>query len=103
MGSDTDALHNLAAAIADGSKVDWDHVEGALSPEEQRLLKQLRLIAKIAGAQGASGTAKLTEVPSAAVAERAKACADSARTAASDHDSRPGMARIGEAQIQILR
>ena len=50
MGSDTDALHNLAAAIADGSKVDWDHVEGALSPEEQRLLKQLRLIAMIAGA-----------------------------------------------------
>ena len=50
MGSKTDALHELAAAIAEGSAVDWDDVEGEVSePEQQSLVEQLRLIARIAG------------------------------------------------------
>ena len=51
MGSEKDPVQNLAAAIADGSGVDWDQVKGASSgPEKQHLLEQLRLIEKIFGA-----------------------------------------------------
>ena len=47
MGADTDALHELAAAIADGSGVDWPRIEGGTTGSEH-LVEQLRLIAKIA-------------------------------------------------------
>jgi TolB-like protein/tetratricopeptide (TPR) repeat protein len=50
MGSETDPLHDLAAAIADGSGVDWSHVEaGTKRPRQRRLVEQMRLIAMIAG------------------------------------------------------
>ena len=51
MRSKKDGLLELAAAIADGSAVDWDRVEsGASEPELRSLVDQLRLIAMIAGA-----------------------------------------------------
>jgi serine/threonine protein kinase/tetratricopeptide (TPR) repeat protein len=50
MRSETDALLDLAAAIADGADVDWGRVEDTLSESDQRrLVEQLRLIAIIAG------------------------------------------------------
>jgi TolB-like protein/Flp pilus assembly protein TadD len=49
MGSRKDALLDLAASIADGSGIDWDHVEGGSpEPEQRRFVEQLRLIARIA-------------------------------------------------------
>ncbi len=51
MRSKRDGLLELAAAIADGSAVDWDHVEAGASERELRsVIDQLRLIAMIAGA-----------------------------------------------------
>jgi serine/threonine protein kinase/tetratricopeptide (TPR) repeat protein len=53
MGSKKDPLHDLAAAIADGSGVDWDHIEGEVTgPEKMHLLEQLRLIERIAKMRG---------------------------------------------------
>src|SRR5688572_4370105 len=50
MGSEWDALLELAAAISDGAGVDWGDVEGKASgPDERRVVEQLRLIAMIAG------------------------------------------------------
>ena len=49
MDSDPDALIDVAAAIADGSGIDWKHVEGGVSgAEQQDRLEQLRLIKMIA-------------------------------------------------------
>ena len=51
MRSKKDGLLELAAAIAEGSAVDWEQVESGLSDSELRsLVDQLRLIAMIAGA-----------------------------------------------------
>ncbi len=51
MRSKKDGLLELAAAIADGSAVDWDQIESGASDAELRsLVGQLRLIAMIAGA-----------------------------------------------------
>jgi serine/threonine protein kinase/tetratricopeptide (TPR) repeat protein len=51
MRSKKDGLLELAAAIAEGSAVDWDHVESGASDSELRsLVDQLRTIAMIAGA-----------------------------------------------------
>ncbi len=51
MRSKKDGLQKLAAAIAEGSAVDWDEVESGVSDSELRsLVEQLRLIAMIAGA-----------------------------------------------------
>jgi serine/threonine protein kinase/tetratricopeptide (TPR) repeat protein len=50
MGTETDLLHDVAGAIADGSGIDWGRVEGELSAsDQQRYLEPLRLISKIAG------------------------------------------------------
>jgi TolB-like protein len=50
MASDADAFLDLAAAIADGSGIDWGRVErGMAGREQQRLLEHLRLISMIAG------------------------------------------------------
>jgi serine/threonine-protein kinase len=50
MASETDPLLNLAAAIADGSDVDWDSVKSGVSePGQQRRIEQLRTIAEIVG------------------------------------------------------
>jgi serine/threonine protein kinase/tetratricopeptide (TPR) repeat protein len=49
MDSDEDDLIDVAAAIADGSGVDWEHVRGGVSgAEQQDRLEQLRLIKLIA-------------------------------------------------------
>ncbi len=49
MGSESDPLFDLAAAISDGSGVDWGSVEGQITGlEQRRLVEQLRLIAMIA-------------------------------------------------------
>jgi TolB-like protein/Tfp pilus assembly protein PilF len=53
MGSPPDgpALLNLAAAVADGSNVDWDHAESSASdPHERAAIQQLRRLADIAEA-----------------------------------------------------
>jgi serine/threonine-protein kinase len=51
MRSKKDGLLELAAAIAEGSAVDWEQVERGVSDSELRsLVDQLRLIAMIAGA-----------------------------------------------------
>jgi serine/threonine protein kinase/tetratricopeptide (TPR) repeat protein len=48
MDAEGDAIRDLAAAIADGSGVDWGDVERGISAPEQRgLVEQLRLIARI--------------------------------------------------------
>jgi serine/threonine-protein kinase len=53
MRSKKDGLLELAAAIAEGSAVDWEQVENGASDSELRsLVEQLRLIAMIAGAHG---------------------------------------------------
>jgi serine/threonine-protein kinase len=50
MGSDSDPILDLAAAVSDGSGVDWGKVEGQITdPEQRRVVQQLRLIAMIAG------------------------------------------------------
>ncbi len=44
------AILDLAAAIADGVQIDWNHVDGRVSKiEERSRVEQLRVIAKIAG------------------------------------------------------
>ncbi len=47
MAGDTDPVFNLAAAIADGSGVDWNAVVS--KPEDSSLVEELRVIAQIAG------------------------------------------------------
>ena len=49
MASEEEALFDLAAAIADGSGVDWALVESGMRPEQQRLIEQFRLIERVAG------------------------------------------------------
>ena len=48
MGTDN-MVDRLAAAIADGLSPDWNKVARGASPAQQRSLKQLQLIAQIAG------------------------------------------------------
>jgi TolB-like protein/Tfp pilus assembly protein PilF len=56
MSSETDPLFDLAAAVADGARVDWAPVEEGLSgPEPKRLVEQFRLIARIAGVHRSQG------------------------------------------------
>jgi TolB-like protein/Tfp pilus assembly protein PilF len=42
------ALGRLAASVADGSPVDWSHVESEVAPRERRLVRHLRLVENIA-------------------------------------------------------
>jgi serine/threonine protein kinase/tetratricopeptide (TPR) repeat protein len=52
VGSKTEVLEELAAAIADSSEIDWKRVEDVLGTSaELRLLEPLRLIARIAATQ----------------------------------------------------
>jgi len=83
MRSKKDGLLELAAAIADGSAVDWDRVEsGASEPELRSLVDQLRLIAMIAGAHStqdqppeppASPESRQSETPGVARVDRGAA------------------------------
>jgi serine/threonine-protein kinase len=43
-------LERIAAAVADGTPVDWVLEEGSASPEERPLLRELRVVAEIAAA-----------------------------------------------------
>jgi eukaryotic-like serine/threonine-protein kinase len=48
MGAETDPIHDLAAAIADRSDVDWVRVKnGMKGPKQRRLVEPMRLIAMI--------------------------------------------------------
>jgi eukaryotic-like serine/threonine-protein kinase len=49
MASEKDALFDLAAAIADGSGVDWGLVESGIDPGQRNVVEQFRLIAMVAG------------------------------------------------------
>ena len=46
--ADTGLLANVAATLADGAPVDWDHAEAAAAGREKRLLSNLRLVAGVA-------------------------------------------------------
>ena len=48
MTPESRALGLLAASIADGSSVDWSHVEADVAPLERRLVRHLRLVESVA-------------------------------------------------------
>jgi serine/threonine-protein kinase len=41
-------LGRLAASVADGTPVDWNHIESDIAPRERRLVRHLRLVESIA-------------------------------------------------------
>jgi eukaryotic-like serine/threonine-protein kinase len=48
LSPEASALGRLAASVADGSAVDWSHVESDVAPRERRLVRHLRLVESIA-------------------------------------------------------
>ena len=49
MGRAEPALLSLAESIADGAAIDWAAVEAAAAPEEQAVVRQLRVLSELAG------------------------------------------------------
>jgi eukaryotic-like serine/threonine-protein kinase len=47
LSADDRALARVAASIADGESVDWQHAEASLAPAERRLVRHLRLVESI--------------------------------------------------------
>jgi serine/threonine protein kinase len=77
MDDNLDALLDVAAAIADGSGIDWKHVAGGVSgAEQQDRLEQLRLIKMIADMhldqEERGGDQEGPQSPSAGVASTAR-------------------------------
>ncbi len=48
MSPEAGVLGRLAASVADGTPVDWNHVEPDIAPGERRLVRHLRLVESIA-------------------------------------------------------
>ena len=48
MRADDRALADLAASVADGQPVDWQHVESRAGGDDRRLVRHLRLVENIA-------------------------------------------------------
>ena len=46
--SDPALLLRLAESIADGNPIDWAAVEGGATPDEQGIIRQLRVLASLA-------------------------------------------------------
>lgn len=58
-------LANVAATMADGAPIDWDHAESAASGREKRLLANLRLIAGVAHLYASIPAAAAQDEPAA--------------------------------------
>ena len=48
MSPEPGILGRLAASVADGTPVDWNHIESDIAPRERRLVRHLRLVESIA-------------------------------------------------------
>ena len=48
MSPEPGVLGRLAASVADGTPVDWNHIESDIAPRERRLVRHLRLVESIA-------------------------------------------------------